>query len=57
MQQPSLEELAELAYEKFLVSLGDYRPPFARSWADTPAVVQHAWMMAIQGALEKIGNA
>ncbi len=57
MQQPSIEVLAEVAYERFLVSLGDYRPPFAKPWADIPAVVKHSWMMAIVAALEKIGNA
>jgi hypothetical protein len=57
MQQPSIEVLAEIAYERFLVSLGDYRPPFAKPWADIPAIVQHSWMRAIEAALEKIGNA
>ena len=57
MQQPSIEVLAEVAYERFLVSLGDYRPPFAKSWDETPAVVRQSWMRAIEAALEKIGNA
>ncbi len=57
MPQPPLEVLAEVAYESFLQTLGDFKPPFAKPWAGVPPTVRKAWQGAVAAVLEKIGTA